>query len=419
MKSTVKELSPCKREIEVEIDPGEVMGEFERILTQYSQKAKIPGFRPGKAPKDIVKRMFYPDIKDSLINYLAPKALNEELQSQNLNPIGSPVVNELHFKEGEPFRLKAQFEIWPEISLPEYRNIKVKKKKISVTEKEINQSLEELRLKSAQYVPVEGRGVIDGDYVIAEVKGRDTKTKRFFPTEKVIIIACAPDNEAQLNQKILGLKPNEEAHFVLSYNKEHPNNKLAGKEIEYNMKVVSIKERTIPEINDDFAKDLGEYEHLKDLKAEIKESLLSAKEKESKNEMAEKILKDISDRVSFELPDTLVEQETVAVLRRMLSSQPKKEPKKEDLEKSKEKARTKAKENLKNHLILRKIAEKEKIDVSDVELREEMKAIAQANTIPLDKVIDTINKEGRREELRNTVLFKKTVDFLVECAIIE
>lgn len=419
MKSTVKELSPCKREIEVEIDPGEVMGEFERILTQYSQKAKIPGFRPGKAPKDIVKRMFYPDIKDSLINYLAPKALNEELQSQNLNPIGSPVVNELHFKEGEPFRLKAQFEIWPEISLPEYRNIKVKKKKISMTEKEINQSLEELRLKSAQYVPVEGRGVIDGDYVIAEVKGRDTKTKRFFPTEKVIIIAGAPDNETQLNQKILGLKPNEEAHFVLSHSKEHPNNKLAGKEIEYDMKVVSIKERRIPEINDDFAKDLGEYEHLKDLKAEIKESLLSAKEKESKNEMAEKILKDISDRVSFELPDTLVEQETVAVLRRMLSSQPQKEPKKEDLEKSKEKARTKAKENLKNHLILRKIAEKEKIDISDVELREEMKAIAQANTIPLDKVIDTINKEGRREELRNTVLFKKTVDFLVECAIIE
>jgi len=419
MKSTVKELSPCKREIEVEIDPGEVMGEFERILTQYSQKAKIPGFRPGKAPKDIVKRMFYPDIKDSLINYLAPKALNEELQSQNLNPIGSPVVNELHFKEGEPFRLKAQFEIWPEISLPEYRNIKVKKKKISVTEKEINQSLEELRLKSAQYVPVEGRGVIDGDYVIAEVKGRDTKTKRFFPTEKVIVIAGALDNEAQLNQKILGLAPNDEAHFVLTHSKEHPNNKLAGKEIEYDMKVVSIKERRIPEINDDFAKDLGEYEHLKDLKAEIKESLLSAKEKESKNEMAEKILKDISDRVSFELPDTLVEQETMAVLRRMLSSQPQKEPKKEDLEKSKENARTKAKENLKNHLILRKIAEKEKIDVSDVELREEMKAIAQANTIPLDKVIDTINKEGRREELRNTVLFKKTVDFLVECAIIE
>ncbi len=419
MKSTVKELSSCKREIEVEIDSSEVMQEFERILAEYSLKAKIPGFRPGKAPKDIVKRMFYPEIKDSLINYLAPKALNEELKSKNLTPIGSPVVNELHFQEGDPFRLKAQFEIWPDFSLPEYKNIKVEKKEISVTEKDINQSLEELRLKSTQYVPVEGRGVVDGDYVIAEVKGRNAKTKRFFPAEKVIIIAGSPENEALLNQKILSLKPNEEAHFVLTHSKDHPNNKLAGKKIEYDMKIVSIKERRVPEINDDFAKDLGEYENLSELKAKIKESLISAKEKESKNEMAEKILKDISDRVSFDLPETLVAQETAAVLKRLISSQPENKLKKEDIERLKEQARARAKENLKNHLIVMKITEKEKIDVLDEELHEEMKSIAQANNLPLAKVIDTINKEGRREELKDSLLFKKTVDFLVKNAIIE
>jgi len=419
MKSTVKELSQCKREIEVEVDSEEVLQEWERILAEYSRKAKIPGFRPGKAPRDVVKRMFYPEIKDSLINYLAPKALNEELKSQNLNPIGNPVVNELHFKEGEPFRLKAQIEIWPEVSLPEYKKAKAKEKKVSVTEKEIDQSLEELRLKAAQYVPVEGRGVVDGDYVIAELKGKNFKTKKFFPTEKVVIIAGAPDNESSLNKKILGLKPNDETHFILTHSKEHPNKKLAGKKIEYDLKVISIKERQIPEINDDFAKELGEYENLKDLKAKIKESLLSAKQKESKNEMAQEILKDISGRVSFELPETVVEQETLAILRRLLSSQPQKQPKREEMEKLREEAGAKAKQNLKNHLILRKIAEKEKIDVSDEELHEEMKAIARANNLALAKVIEAINREGRREEIRDAILFKKTVDFLVESAIIE
>lgn len=419
MKSTVIEISQSKREIEVEIEAGEVMEEFEKILDQYSHKTKISGFRPGKAPKDIVKRLFYPDIKDSLINYLAPKALNKELQSLNLNPIGIPVVNELHFKEGEPFRLKAQFEIWPEISLPEYKNIKVKKKKTPVTEKEIDQSLEELRLRAAQYVPVEGRGVVDGDYVISEVKGRDTNTKRFFQTEKAIIIAGDPSNEETLNQNLLGLKPNEKAHFVLIHSKDHQNKKLAGKKIEYDLKIISIKEKKIPEINDDFAKELGEYENLKDLKAKVKESLISSKEKESKSEMAEKILKNISDRLSFELPESLVEQEYKAVLRRMLSFHPQDSANKEEMEKLKEEARKKAGQNLKNHLILRKIAEKENIDVSDKELHEEMKAIAEANNMPLAKVIDAINKEGKREELRDTVLSKKTVDFLVESAIIE
>lgn len=419
MKSTVKELSQCKREIEIEVDPGEVLKEMEKILAQYSRKAKIPGFRPGKAPKDVVKRMFYPEIKDSLINYLAPKALNEELQSQNLNAITTPVVNELHFKEGEPFRLKAQFEIWPEISLPEYKKTKVKKRKISVLGKEIDQSIEELRLRAAQYVPVQGREVVDGDYVIAELKGRNPKTKKFFPTEKVVIIAGASDNEDLLNQKILGLKPNDETHFILTHNKDHPNKKLAGKKIEYDLKVISIKEKQIPEINDDFAKELGEYENLKDLRAKIKESLLSAKEKESRNEMGQEILKDISDRVSFELPETLVAQESMAILRRLFSSQPQKRPKKEEMEKLKGEARAKAKENLKNHLILRKIAEKEKIEVSDEELHEEMKTIARANNLALAEVINTINKEGRKEELKNTVLFKKTVDFLVESAIIK
>jgi trigger factor len=419
MKSIVKNLSEWKREIEVEVDTKEVEQEWEKILQQYAHQAKISGFRPGKAPKDMVKRMFYPQIKEAVVNSLAPKALEKELQSKNLRPIGAPVVNELHFKEGEPLRLKAQFDIWPEIKLPEYKNIEVKKKTVSVSAKEIEKALEELRLKAAQYLPVTGRGVAEGDYVIAEVKGRDIVAKKFLPTEKVVVVAGDQGNEPVLNQCLMGLKPEDNCDFEIVHDKEHQNKKLAGRRIAYNLKVISIKERKVPEINDDFAKDLGEYEDMKTLKKEIKENIRAAKEKEIRSEMALEIIKEIYQKSPFEVPETLLNQEYGAVMRRILSSRPQKELKKEEVEELKKEARKKAEQNIRNHLILEKITGQEGIKVSDEEVQEELKAIAKSNQLPLAKVIENFNREGRREELKETLLFRKAVDFLVDNAIIK
>lgn len=419
MKGTVKKISESKREIEVVVDVDEVQRELEEILAQYSRRAKIPGFRPGKAPKDIVKRMFFPEIKESLINSLAPKALDKELKAQKLEPVGSPIVNELHFKEGDPFRLTAQFDVWPEVILPEYKNIEVKSKKISVTAQDINRYLEDLRLKAAQYVPIEGRGVVDGDYVVAEIKGMDIQTKKLFPTEKIVLIAGDEQNEKEVNEKLIGLKQEENCDFVLTYDKDHQNKKLAGKTVEYTLKVTAIKERKIPELNDDFAKDLGDYEDLKDLKAKIRKEVEVQKESEARRESAQEIVKSVSDRISIELPETLVDLEYREVIRRFLSSRSQQDLNKEEIDKIKEEGRKKAEQNIKQHFILKKIAEKEKLEVTDEEVQEELKLIAKSNNLPLARVIDTFNKEGRREELQETLQIKKTVDFLVENAIIK
>ncbi|MFP4081532.1 MAG: trigger factor [Candidatus Aminicenantes bacterium] len=419
MKSHVKKLGECKREIEVEVEKEKVMKEFHRIVARYSRQAKIPGFRPGKAPEEMVKRMFYPQIKDSLISDLVPKALQQELRSQNLNPIATPVLNHLHFEEGEPLHFKAQFEIWPEVPLPDYKKERVKRKKISVTEEEVNQALEELRLNAAQYIPVENRGVADGDYVVAEMRGRDTGTKRYFPKEKIIMVAGDTSNEEELNQNLSGLKPGQDSNFVIAHSQDHPNKKLAGKEVEYNLKVISIKERRVPQINDDFARDLGDYENLKSLRKEVKEKIKQSKQKEARKEMAEDIIKNISKKISFEIPESIIEAEYKAVLNRLLSSSSSQNLNQEEKRKLKIEARKKAQQNLKNHLIWRRIAENENIEVSEEDVHQEMKSMAEANNLPLAKVVETINKEGKREELKNTILYKKTVDFLVNSAIIE
>lgn len=417
--SHLKNLSKTKREIEVEIDSNEVMKEFEKILAQYASKAKIPGFRPGKVPQALVKQRFYPEIKSALIDALVPRALSSELKTQKPTPLGLPVVSGIHFVEGQPLRFKAEFEVMPEFSLPEYKKMKVKKKMISVTGQDIDQALEELRQRSAEYIPVESRGVVDGDYVVAEVKGIDLKTKKMLPSEKGFILAGEPANEEILNKNLLGLRPGEVRTFTIDFDKNHKNKKLAGKKVEYDLKVISIKEKKLPKANDEFAKDLGEFKDLKELQEKIKKEITASKEKEAKKEMAEEIIKKIGDAMNIDLPETLVEQEHKAVLQRLLSSDPDRDSKEGNLEHLKAEARRIAEENLKNHFILTKIAELEGLEVTDEQIHEKLKEIAKTNNLPLAKVIENANKEGKREELRKSLQLEKAVDFLVGQAIIE
>jgi trigger factor len=419
IKSTLKTINQCKRELELEIPKDEVEKEFQRILNQFSARAKIQGFRPGKAPKDMVKRLFFSEIRKSLLDSLVPKALGAELKALNLNPVSTPVIKDLNFKESHPLSLTVHFEVLPDFKVPGYKKISVRKKKLQVTEEEVDQSLEELQQRAAEYVPIEGRGVVDGDYVLAEIKGKELKSKKFLPTEKVLILAGHPDNEKVLNENLKELKVNEKIQFVLSYTADHKNKNLAGKSIEYNLKIVSIKEKKLPPLNDDFAKGLGEYKDLTDLKEKMKKEILVSKEELAKRDIAEQIIAKISDKIDVELPETLVEEENISLIRQRLAQIPRQELNKEKIEAMKTEGRKQAEKNLKNHLILSKIAEMEDLDVSEEDEDQELKEIAKANNVPLAKVIDNLNKEGRKEELRNTILVKKTVDFLVKQAIIE
>ena len=418
-KTIVKRINDSKREIEIEIPPDEVKKEFDQAVNHFANRAKIKGFRPGKAPRHIVKQMYLAEIRESVVNSLAPKALNDELKEHNLIPIGNPVINKLAFEEGQALQMTAQFEVWPEFDLPDYKNIPVNETKASVTKKEIDDALDGFVQKSAEYTPVEGRGVKDEDYVIVEIKGKDTQTNKLLPTEKVVVLAGHPENEQALNENLKGLKQEEQTEFVVKYDKDHPNKKLAGKEIAYTIKVLSIKEKTVPELDDEFAKGLGEFKDLNDLRAEAKKSILATKKEEIRGEMADDIIQTIADRVTFDLPESVVEQEYYAILQRILSSKHSRSLQKEEAEKLQEEAKQKARKKLKNHLILTKISEKENIQVKSEDIEEEIKAIARANNMPLAQAKAHIKKEGHEKEIEDRVRLKKTVDFLLKSAIIK
>lgn len=416
--SHLREISQCKKEIDLEIPASVVKEEFDEALNLFARRAKVHGFRPGKVPVDIVKRKHYQDIKDSLINSLVPKSINQELESYNLKPVSSPVVTEISFQEDEPLKFKAQFEVWPEFELPEYTGIEVKKKKVAVSAKDIEESVEGLRERSLQYIPTEERGVEDGDYVVTEIQSRDIHSNKSLPKEKVVILAGHPENEKQLNDILLGMKMNETRDFEIQYPKDHKNKKLAGKDIAYAIQVVSIKEKKLPDVDDDFAKELGDFNSLNDLKEKIKSELKLSKENVAQRELTEEILQKIADKVTFDLPESLVEEEAIALVRRALSSQPQNVQQaltREAVEKLKDDMKTKANKNLKNHLLLTKIAEKEKIEVTEIDITNEMKQIAQANSVSLSQVSENV----KREDLKDNLLIRKTVDFLVKNAKIE
>lgn len=416
--SRLTDLSPSRKEIELEIPNDEFVREYERILGEYVSKAKLDGFRKGHAPRERVKALFDHDIRHDVYDALIPRVLDEELRALRLKPVNVPELKDLKHDEGQPLRATAVFEVLPEFELPDYRSVKVQKKAAVVTDADVDKALQDLRARAAEYLPVEGRGVADSDYAVVEMQGRDAATKRLLPVEKAVVLAGHAENEPALNETILGMTPGEERSFEVSYPKEHANKRVAGKRIAYSLKLKELKEKKLPELDDEFAKSLGEKEGLAPLKDRVRRELQAARERASQNEAASEVLKAIAVKINLELPESAVDQETVAILRRLLSAYGDRGVAPEALEVLRTEARRQAVEHLTNHLVLEKIAQKEGFQVSDEEIQAEIRGLALANNIQEAALADLIRRdESRREEMVENLLFRKTVDFLMKMSI--
>ena len=416
--SRLTEVSPSRKEMELEIPPDEVQREYEKILGDYAVKVKLPGFRKGHAPREMVRNLFDHDIKHDVYDSLIPRVLEEELLGLRLNPVNVPVLRELKHEEGQPLRCTAAFEVLPEFDLPDYRTIQVRRRTAEVGEEDLDKALEEVRARAAEYIPVQGRGVGDGDYVVVEMQGRDLRTKRLLPIEKAVVLAGHAENEPALNEQIKGMKPGEERAFQVAYPKDHPNRRVAGKDVAYSLKVGDIKEKKVPELNDEFAQTMGTAGGLKDLRDKVRKGLVEARERAGRNETASEVLAEIAKRISLELPESVVERESLAVLKRLLAATRDRRIAPEALEALKTQARRQAMDHLQNHLILEKIAKKEGFGVAEEEIQAEIRSLALANQVSEAYLADMIRREDRREELVESLLFRKTVDFLVKTAII-
>jgi trigger factor len=417
--SRLTEMSPSRREIFLEIPDAEVRQEYEKILGEYVVKAKLDGFRRGHAPRERVKALFDHEIRHDVYDALIPRVLEEELRSLGLHPVNVPVLKDLKHEDGQPLRCAAAFEIIPEFDLPDYRTVRVKSRKAEVSGEDVAKALQDIRARAAEYVPVEGRGVGSGDYVVVEMQGRDQRTKRLLPVEKAVVLAGHAENEPALNEKLEAMTPGEERSFEVSYPKEHANRRVAGKQIAYSLKVRELKEKRLPALDDEFAGSLGVPEGLEELRAKVRKEILEGRERAARNETASEVLTGIADKIALELPESVVEEETLAVLRRLLQGARDRRIAPEAIEGLKAEARRQAVDHLRNHLILEKIAKKEGLAVTDEEVQEEVRSLAAANRVSEAALGEMIRRdEHRRKELMESLLFRKTVDFLMKTSII-
>ncbi len=415
----LRTVSPSRREIDLEIAWERVRAEIEKTVNSYAGRVKLAGFRQGKAPRDMVRRLYDDEIRHEVVEALVPEVLEEELRGTGVKPVSVPVVEDLHFHDGEPLRCRVVFEVFPDFDLPDYRRIEIADKPVAVAEEEVEKALEELRGRAAEYAPVEGRGVADGDYVVIEVQGRDLRTRRLLPVEKAVVLAGHADNDRALNENLAGLKPGEGRLYKTAYPKDHANRKVAGKEVEYRLKVLELKERRLPELNDEFARGLGEQAGLEDLKEKVRAELRAAKESSRRNAVASEMLQEIGRQASIELPESLVERETLAVLRRLLAAYPNAAVAPQAAESLKAEARRQAERSLRNHLILEKLAHQEGLSVTEAEVEAEVRTLAKANNLPVQRLLDRLRQEGKDEEVRENLLFRKTIDFLARTAIMK
>jgi trigger factor len=416
--SPTETTSNTRREIQVEIPVEEVNRETDSLIQKYQKLARIPGFRRGHVPASVIRQRFSEDLKSDVVEALVPRYFRKETDKQGLIPVSQPQVTDLHLKDNEPLRFKATFEVMPEIRVEGYKELRVEKPEIVVTDEEVEQSLTAVREQHATYTSVEGRALADGDYAQVALDGqpKDGDGKPVHMDEIMVEIA-GKDTMPEFTENLRGASPGEERTFDVVYAKDAAEQRLAGKTFTYTLKVQSIKQKSLPELDDQFATQLGEFKNLEEVRQRIREGMEAERKHVAEHEAKDKLVAELVKRSEFEVPEALVERQIDVRLERglrALAAQGMKaeDIKKMDLNRLRVGQREQALQEVKASLLLDKIAEEEKIEVSDEEINGEIDALARQSKQAPEAIRARLTRDGALDRIRNRIRSEKTLDFL-------
>jgi len=442
--SEPRPLGECEREISIEIPSDTVSGELETFVSRYQRMARVPGFRRGKTPASLVRRRFADELKQEVVESLVPKYFREEVQKQGLAPISQPRIVDFHFEEGEPLRFKAVFEVMPSIELAPYGDLKAERADISVADDDVERELQALRENQASYNSVEeDRGLEDGDYAQASFNGtpiekqesglvdpsgnpvssgqQEPKPTGAQPVhmDDVLIDIGGTNTVREFSDHLRGAKTGEERTFTITYPEDAQDKRLAGKTLEYTVQIKGIKKKVVPELSDDFAKELGDFKSLDELRTRIRQQIEAQKRHEIEHSAKDKLVEELVNRNQFPVPESLVEHQVSSRLERGFRALAAQGMRPEDMRKMdfgrlRVAQRDAAVREVKASLILEKIAEKENIETSDPELEAEVERLAQQSRQPVEAVRKKLVDDGALERMRERIRNEKTLDFLYQ-----
>jgi trigger factor len=423
MKVVITELEQCKRGLEVEIPPERVAREMDRAFDDYSRHARIPGFRKGHIPIDVVRRRFGKEVRDEVVGSLVREEATRILAEKKLEPVEAPILEEVKYEDGQPLSFRATFEILPEIAVADYRKMAVSVPRHEVTDELVENSLRGMAERAAKLEETPARPVQKGDYIVGTlscrfVRGRGKNLK----DEKLFLEAGSEENHPDFNAAILGMEPGTSRTFEVEYPDDYNAVTLRGCAVEYQVTLKEIKKKVVPPLDDDLAREFGNFTTLAELRAKVREELERRAVEAERSEARQHILADLVGRHPVPVPVTLVESQLDIRLEGMAREMIARgvDPTKADVNwpEERERARPAATDAVRAMLILDAIATREGISASEDDVNAWLREEARRRKATLADVKENLAQKARLAGIRRQIVREKSLDFLLDDATI-
>jgi trigger factor len=406
--------------LELEIPAEDVTKETEKVAKEFAKMARVPGFRPGKAPIALIKRKFADDIKGEVLQTLVPGRVEKAVTDAKLTPVSQPQVEKLEFNEGQPLKFTASFEVLPEFQLGDYKNIEIEMPEMTLSDEDTTQALTEMQQRAASFAPVEGRAVENDDYVQVKLLGTPEGGGEPLEAESVMCHVGAEETMEPFNENLRGADVGDHKDFDVVYPADYPDAKLAGKTFHYAVDVLGIKTKKLPELNDEFAKDVSDATSLDELKKKIEESLEHQRDHRQRDLQREKIIGELVKLHDLPVPESLVEHQMDVRLERVVRSlaQQGVDPRAVNVDwvALRKKQEDRAKDDVKAELVIDRIATEEKIDTTEEELQSELEHMGTHSGESAEVIRARLTKQGTLDRMRAKLRSDKTVDWLAQNA---
>jgi trigger factor len=408
----------CKRSVEIEIPLEDVERARERVTNSIKQRVRLPGFRPGKAPVSMIQSRFEGEIRNEVLELLLPQAFRDRVQKEELKVVGQPDISDLKFEPGQPIRFKAQFEIAPEFEPGEYRGIPVKYEEPTVTDEEVDKRLEAMRENKAEYPNLDPRPIENGDYVLVHLKSLSGLAEPI--DQDVQIQVGGEDTLPAFNEILIGISPDETKQVDITYPDDYGQERLAGKTVSFDLTPKFIRKKELPALDDEFARDLGDYQTLDELKDAVRKTIFHEKQYVTQQAAKEELIDKLIERNDFPVPDAYIDKQIENQVRMQLRDLAGRgiDPNtiKLDWEKVKENQRDKAIRNVKASLLLEKISEREGMHATKDEVDREVQRLARQEREAVPVTRARLEKEGALARIASHIQTEKTLHFLFEQA---
>ncbi|HTZ33163.1 MAG TPA: trigger factor [Methylomirabilota bacterium] len=410
----------CRRELDLEIPAEEVSKATEKVAKEFARVARVPGFRPGKAPISLIKRRFADDIKGEVLQTLVPEHVEKAVAEQKLTPVSQPQVDKLEFNEGQPLKFRASFEVLPEFALGSYKNLEIEMPEMKITDESVANTLAEMQQRAATFAPVEGRAVQNDDFVQVKLLGTPEGGGDPLQAESVLCHVGAEETMEPFNENLRGANVGDHKSFDVDYPADYPDAKLAGKKFHYAVDVLGIKTKKLPELNDDFAKDVSDAASLDELKNKVREGLEHERDHRQKELQRERIIAELVKLHDFPVPESLVEHQMDVRLERVVRSlaQQGVDPRAVNVDwvSLRKRQEERAQEDVKAELVIDKIATEETIDVTEEELQLELEHMASHTGESAEAIRARLTKQGALDRMKAKLRSDKTIDWLAQNA---